>query len=92
MDTRGEIGEWRAHFAHDYNVRIAMGAEPNFPGLRTIRRNNEGLVRGRLPIFETMEEVADVAIAHSRNFVEEDDEQQIPLFLKRLADRTDTNG
>ena len=84
MDTRGEIGEWRGRFMHNYSIRLAMGADPYFPGLRTIRRNNEGAVPGRLPIFETMEEVASVAVAHaSDSHLEEDHE--IPEFLRRLA-------
>ena len=80
MDTRGEIGEWRAHFVYNYGVRIAIGADAGFPGLRTIKRNNEGAARGRLPIFDTMGDVAKMAAALASD--SEKDEHLGPKRLK----------
>ena len=64
MDTRGEIGEWRGRFMHYERlrlpVRIVMGADPDFPGLRTIQRNNDAATRC-LPIHQSMEAVVEKA-------------------------------
>lgn len=62
MDTRGEIGVWRGHMAHDRSLRIAMGAEPNFPGLSTIQRNFELDIGPSFRIRLTMDEVIEKAI------------------------------
>lgn len=40
MDTRGEIGEWRGRFMHNNRLRVVLGGDEHFPGLRTIERNN----------------------------------------------------
>ncbi len=60
MDTRGEIGEWRGHMMRDHNLRVAMGAEKNFPGLSQIKRNFELALPGFI-IYDTMEEVVEKA-------------------------------
>lgn len=58
MDTRGEIGEWRTHLFYNPRVRFVMGAEPGFPGLRTIQRNFEAALGCAFPIYSTMSELA----------------------------------
>lgn len=62
MDTRGEVGEWRAHLMHNPKTRLIIGAEPEFPGLRTIRRNFENAVGDHFKILGSMEEVAERAM------------------------------
>ena len=57
MDSRGEIGEWRTHLMYDRRVRFVLGAEPEFPGLRTIKRNFADAVGPHFEIFGTMTEV-----------------------------------
>jgi hypothetical protein len=66
MDTRGEIGEWRGRLMHDPDLRVAIGGEPDFPGLRSIRRNMEIALGSDFPVFDSMEAVADRAaeLAH----------------------------
>jgi hypothetical protein len=61
MDTRGEIGEWRGRMTHDWNLRVVVGAEKNFPGLSTIKRNFE-LALPSFKIYDTMEEVVERAV------------------------------
>jgi hypothetical protein len=60
MDTRGEIGEWRGRMMHNPALRVVMGAEEDFPGLRQIKRNFE-LALPDFPIYDTMEEVVERA-------------------------------
>lgn len=66
MDTRGEIGVWRGHLAHDRSLRIAIGAEPGFPGLSTIERNFLLDIGPGFKIHSTMEDVADEAMTFVR--------------------------
>ncbi len=63
-DTRGELGEWRAHLMHNRDLRIVIGAEPNFPGLRVIKRNFELAVPG-FPIFDSLDEVVEQAVRYA---------------------------
>ncbi len=60
-DTRGEIGEWRAHLMHNRSLRVVIGAEKNFPGLRVIKRNFELALPG-FKIYDSMEEVIERAV------------------------------
>lgn len=62
MDTRGELGEWRAHLMHNPRTRLIVGAEPGFPGLRTIQRNFEDAIGSHFKIYDSMDEVAKRAI------------------------------
>jgi len=62
MDTRGEIGEWRARLAQEPALQIAIGAEANFPGLSQIQRNFNLALGYKFPIYKTLEETASVAI------------------------------
>lgn len=66
MDTRGEIGEWRGRMMYNQNLRVVLGAEPDFPGLRTIERNNAEALGGLLPTDVTMEDVVDRAIERAK--------------------------
>jgi len=61
VDTRGEIGELRGRMMYQPGLRVAMGAEVGFPGLRTIERNFEGARGSRLLIHRTMEDVVEEA-------------------------------
>ena len=56
MDTRGEIGEWRWRKKCNPGVRIVIGAEENFPGLRTIRRNTDRVLGSDFPIYTSFKE------------------------------------
>ena len=64
MDTRGELGEWRAHLMYNPHVRVVIGAEKNFPGLSVIKRNFE-LALPNFTIYDTMEEVVERAVHFS---------------------------
>jgi hypothetical protein len=63
-DTRGELGEWRAHLMHNRDLRVVIGAEPDFPGLRVIKRNFELAVPG-FPIFDSLDEVVEQAVKYA---------------------------
>jgi hypothetical protein len=56
MDTRGELGEWRWRKKSNPALRMVMGAEQDFPGLRTIRRNTDRVLGPDFPIYTTLEE------------------------------------
>jgi hypothetical protein len=60
IDTRGELGEWRGQLIHAPHLRVVVGAEPGFPGLRVIKRNFEMAVPG-FRIYDTMQEVVERA-------------------------------
>jgi len=61
MDTRGEIGEWRGRLMSNRRLRVVMGADPDFPGLRAVKRNFEEAVPG-FKVHDSMSEaVADAA-------------------------------
>ncbi len=66
MDTRGEVSEWRTHLQYNPKVRLVIGAEPDFPGLRTIRRNFRDAIGPNFKIYETMEETANHAALFRR--------------------------
>lgn len=61
-DTRGELGEWRVYMAH-YRARVAIGAEPRFPGLSVIEKNYRAMVGETFIIHETLEATIDSAVA-----------------------------
>lgn len=65
-DTAGEVGEWRAHLMHDKTLRVAMGADPDYPGLSVVERNFELALGPSFTIYRTMEEVVTQArkLAH----------------------------
>ena len=60
-DTYGEIGEWRGRMMYPKDLRVAMGAEPEFPGLSQIARNFELALGSGFEIRRTMEEVVERA-------------------------------
>ena len=61
MDTRGEIGEWRAHQFYNPNVRLVIGAEADFPGLSKIQRDFDDMSNGTFEICTTMIQVLERA-------------------------------
>lgn len=63
MDTRGELGEWRGRLMHDPNLRVIIGAEPDFPGLSQIQRNFSFATKSDFPIYGTLVETVTAAIA-----------------------------
>ncbi len=65
MDSRGEIAEWRTHLMYNSKVRLVVGAEPDFPGLRTIRRNFADAIGPDFRICETLEEVVERAVRYA---------------------------
>jgi hypothetical protein len=66
MDTRGELGEWRGHLVHNPNLKVIVGAEPDFPGLSQIQRNFNLALRMDFPIYPTLAQTAAAAAATSR--------------------------
>lgn len=63
MDTRGELGEWRARAMGDKNVRQVIGADPTFPGLLNITMNTRYALGENFPFYVTMEETVAAAVA-----------------------------
>jgi hypothetical protein len=62
MDTRGELGEWRGRLMHDSNLRVVIGAEPDFPGISQIQRNFNFATKSEFPIYKTLEETIEAAV------------------------------
>lgn len=65
-DSYGEIGEWRGRLMHDSSLRIVMGAEPGFPGLKQIRLNQCRATDSQFPIYGTIEETVCAALAKAK--------------------------
>lgn len=69
MDTRGELGEWRGRLMNppDYmkgkEIRIVIGAEPEFPGLSQIQRNFNEALDKEFPIYSTLTDTVKAAVA-----------------------------
>ncbi len=61
MDTRGELGEWRGRMMHDSSVRLAIGADPTFPGLSQIERNFSQAIPN-FTVATTMDQVVRSAV------------------------------
>lgn len=70
-DTMGELGEWRgrlfensqrrANVMHGY--RVVIGGEPGFPGFDTIERNFKLALGNQFPIYPTLDETLEAAVA-----------------------------
>lgn len=61
LETYGELGEWRGRLMTNPNLRIVIGADPDFPGLDSIRRNYELATGKDFRICTSMSEVAEAA-------------------------------
>jgi hypothetical protein len=66
LETYGEIAEWRGHLMHNPKLRIVIGAEPGFPGLKQITRNYCRALDMHFPIYGTMEETVSAALAKAK--------------------------
>ncbi len=64
MTTRGEIGRWEANYMHDRSVKIVVGAETRFKGLRTIHENFLAFDYN-FPIYKTMSQTVAAAIVQA---------------------------
>ncbi len=69
-DTYGELGRWSIRNSYqinplgkDKNVKMIVGAEENFPGLSVIKKNLDDDHGKNFPIYTTLEETIDHAIA-----------------------------
>ena len=66
MDTRGELGEWRAHMMNRSwqrpYVNVVVGAEDGFLGLSQIQRNFDQALLCKFPIYKSMKETAEAAL------------------------------
>ncbi|HXK38394.1 MAG TPA: hypothetical protein VJ579_04995 [Candidatus Paceibacterota bacterium] len=62
LETYGEIAEWRGHLMHNPKLRIVIGAEAGFPGLKQITRNYCRGTNSNFPIYGTMEETVCAAL------------------------------
>lgn len=62
-DTRGELGEWRAHLMHRPNLGVVIGAEPDFPGLDVIKANFYDALGDNFPFYDTLAETVQAALA-----------------------------
>jgi hypothetical protein len=61
-DTRGEVGEWRGQMMYNPEIRLIMGAEPDFPGLEQIRRNQIAAIDPDFTIYDSMQAAAQEAV------------------------------
>lgn len=66
-DTRGELGEWRAHLMHQPNYRLVIGAEPDFPGLDVIKANFHDALGDSFPFYDTLAETVQAALAKAHH-------------------------
>lgn len=65
-DSYGEIGEWRGRLMHDHTLRIVIGAELGFPGLKQIRLNQCAATDTQFPIYGTIEETVCAALLKTK--------------------------
>lgn len=63
METMGEIGEWRGRLLDHPGLRIVVGGEEGFPGLTQIHRNFCYALDAHFPLYGTIEETANAALA-----------------------------
>jgi len=57
-DTYGELGEWRGRMMHEPDLRVLIGADPDFPGLDVIRRCYEAALGPQFRISDSIEDLA----------------------------------
>lgn len=62
MDSRGELGEWRGRMMGRPDLRIVIGAEPGFLGLRTIQRNFECALGKEITIHDSLAKTVQAAL------------------------------
>ena len=62
-DTYGELGEWRGRMMVDDKLKVVVGAEEDFPGLRTIKCNFDAALGGNFTIYSSMEDTVKAALA-----------------------------
>jgi hypothetical protein len=74
-DTYGELGEWRALMAHDTALRVVIGAEPGFPGLKQIQLNFYDALGSAFVIHDSLETVVQEALRVARR----------PSFAERVG-------
>jgi len=81
QDTRGEIGEWRIKAAnphvfsfergkmrrHFHRVNLVVGAEPDFPGLKTIQENFDDEFGRPYLIHNTLKETINTAVSLAKS-------------------------
>jgi hypothetical protein len=77
QDTYGELGSWRVKAAnphvfsfekgkmrrHFHRVNLVIGAEPNFPGLKTIQKNFDDEFGRQYLIYSSLKETIENAVA-----------------------------
>ncbi|MDE2438268.1 MAG: hypothetical protein KGN01_02645 [Patescibacteria group bacterium] len=64
-ETRGELGEWRAHMAYNPKLKMVVGAEAEFPGLKQIQLNFDTQLRCSFQIHNTLEATVAAAMEHT---------------------------
>lgn len=64
MDTRGELGEWRGRMKENAAAKysVIIGADANFHGLSTLKRNFDDALSTDFPIYDSIKETARRAI------------------------------
>ncbi|HSI20225.1 MAG TPA: hypothetical protein VLA04_00740 [Verrucomicrobiae bacterium] len=62
-DTTGELSAWRIKLLHNPSLKVVVGAEPDFPGLSVLTCNLYEDLGYDFPIYSTLEETVDAAIA-----------------------------
>jgi hypothetical protein len=65
MDTRGELGEWRARLMQNRKLRVVVGAETGFPGLSQIEYNFKDSI-GSFDIYPSLATTVEAAVSKAR--------------------------
>jgi hypothetical protein len=61
--SRDELGEWRGRLAYDKSIRLVIGAHPKFPLLGPIAYSYRQVCGPDFPIYRTLEETVEAALA-----------------------------
>lgn len=62
QDTYGELGRWGNELAHSPNVRMVIGADQGFPGLKQIRTNLNEDYGATFPVYPNLEGAIEDAV------------------------------
>ena len=62
-DSYGEQGEWRYRLSQNPSLGVVLGGDSDFSGLRVIAKNWRDLNGSDFPIYQTLEETVDAAVA-----------------------------
>ncbi len=65
-DTRGELGEWRGRLMGNPSLKVVVGGEEGFDSFSQIERNFKLGVSPDFPIYRTLSETVQAAVAMAK--------------------------